>query len=73
MMKKIVCAGCLFLLISFCLQAETFVVASYNIRNANQGDSTNGNGWGQRYPYIASLMVLIFLERRRENILNCRI
>ena len=46
MMKKIVCAGCLFLLISFCLQAETFVVASYNIRNANQGDSTNGNGWG---------------------------
>lgn len=56
MMKKIVCAGCLFLLISFCLQAETFVVASYNIRNANQGDSTNGNGWGQRYPYIAKLV-----------------
>lgn len=38
------------------LQAETMVVATYNIRNANQGDSINGNGWGQRYPYIASLV-----------------
>lgn len=40
------------------LQAETMVVATYNIRNANQGDSINGNGWGQRYPYIASLVQL---------------
>lgn len=35
------------------LQAETMVVATYNLRNANGSDSTNGNGWGQRYPYIA--------------------
>ena len=32
------------------------VVATYNLRNANAGDSTNGNGWGQRYPYIAQLV-----------------
>lgn len=38
------------------LQAETMVVATYNLRNANGGDSTNGNGWGQRYPYIAQIV-----------------
>ena len=32
------------------------VVATYNLRNANGGDSTNGNGWGQRYPYIAQIV-----------------
>lgn len=55
-MKKII--YCLFLILSsVCfLHAGTMVVATYNIRNANQGDSINGNGWGQRYPYIASLI-----------------
>lgn len=38
------------------LQAETMVVATYNLRNANGGDSTNGNGWGQRYLYIAQIV-----------------
>lgn len=38
------------------LQAETMVVATYNLRNANGSDSTNGNGWGQRYPYIAQIV-----------------
>lgn len=38
------------------LQAESMVVASYNLRYANAGDSANGNGWGQRYPYIAQLI-----------------
>ncbi len=47
----------LFVLCSvFALQAESMVVATYNLRNANAGDSTNGNGWGQRYPYIAQLV-----------------
>ena len=32
------------------------VVATYNIRNSNSGDSINGNGWGQRFPYIAQLV-----------------
>ena len=54
-MKKIFSIGMLWLLISFCLQAETMVVATFNIRNANGGDSINGNGWGQRYPYIAQM------------------
>jgi endonuclease/exonuclease/phosphatase family metal-dependent hydrolase len=26
------------------------------MRNANRGDSINGNGWGQRYPYIADMI-----------------
>ena len=33
----------------------SFTVASYNLRNANAGDSANGNGWGQRYPIIAQI------------------
>lgn len=32
------------------------VIGTYNIRNANAGDSTNGNGWGQRYSYVAQLV-----------------
>lgn len=55
-MRKIFSIGMLWLLISFCLQAETMVVATFNIRNANGGDSINGNGWGQRYPYIAQMV-----------------
>ena len=37
-------------------QPTTITVASYNLRNANGGDSINGNGWGQRYPVIAQLV-----------------
>lgn len=55
-MRKIFSIGMLWLLISFCLQAETMVVATFNIRNANGGDSISGNGWGQRCPYIAQLV-----------------
>lgn len=55
-MKKIFSISMLWLLISFCLQAETMVVATFNIRNANGGDSISGNGWGQRYPYIAQMV-----------------
>ena len=36
--------------------ATTLTVASYNLRYANAGDSVAGNGWGQRYPVIASLI-----------------
>lgn len=36
--------------------AGTFTVASYNLRQANSGDSANGNGWGQRYPVIAQMV-----------------
>lgn len=36
--------------------ATTFTVASYNLRNANGGDSARGDGWGRRYPVIARLV-----------------
>ena len=35
---------------------KQITIATYNIRNANKGDSLAGNGWGQRYPYIAQLI-----------------
>lgn len=41
---------------TFSINATTFTIATYNIRNANKGDSIAGNGWGQRYPYIAQLI-----------------
>lgn len=37
-------------------QPTTLTVASYNLRNANRGDSLAGNGWGQRYPVIAQMV-----------------
>ena len=37
-------------------QPTSITVASYNLRNANGGDSINGNGWGQRYPVIAQIV-----------------
>ena len=37
---------------SLSLSAQELVVASYNIRNDNQGDAQRGNGWAQRCPVI---------------------
>ena len=37
-------------------QPTSITVASYILRNANGGDSINGNGWGQRYPVIAQIV-----------------
>jgi endonuclease/exonuclease/phosphatase family metal-dependent hydrolase len=42
---------------SVMVHAQKLHVATYNIRNANHGDSLNGNGWGQRYPVIAQLIL----------------
>lgn len=36
--------------------AQQLNIATYNLRNANRGDSTAGNGWGQRFPQIAKLI-----------------
>lgn len=44
------------LFIAASLQSQNLVVATYNIRYANKGDSINGNGWGQRYPIISQLI-----------------
>lgn len=37
-------------------KAQQFNIGTYNLRYSNQGDSTSGNGWGQRYPWIAKLI-----------------
>lgn len=55
-MKKIFYSILLLLGCLSTMQAESMVVATYNLRNANRGDSIAGNGWGQRYPYIAQLI-----------------
>lgn len=54
-MKKLI-LSLIVLLCAGLLQAQQLNIASYNLRNANKGDSINGNGWGQRYPYIAGLV-----------------
>lgn len=36
--------------------AQQFNIGTYNVRNANGGDSTAGNGWGQRFPYMAQII-----------------
>lgn len=37
-------------------KAQQFNICTYNLRNSNQGDSTAGNGWGQRFPWIAKII-----------------
>lgn len=48
------------LLVTFCfisgLYAQSLSVATYNIRNENQGDVSKGNGWKQRCPVITQLI-----------------
>ena len=36
--------------------AQNLTVATYNIRNENEGDAAKGNGWDARYPWICSLI-----------------
>ena len=55
-MRRFVYSFLLFLICVCASQASSMVVATYNIRNANAGDSINGNGWGQRYPYIVQMI-----------------
>jgi len=38
------------------LNAQSLKIASYNIRNDNQDDVRNGNGWQKRYPYLCDLV-----------------
>ncbi len=56
MLKRVFLSFCLLITMHVLLQAETLVVATYNLRYANRGDSLEGNGWGQRCPYIAGLI-----------------
>jgi len=38
------------------INAQQIHVATYNIRNANAGDVTRGNGWKQRCPVVTQLI-----------------
>lgn len=49
--------GVFLLFASVMVHAQKLHIGTYNIRNANHGDSLNGNGWGQRYPVIAQLIL----------------
>lgn len=42
------------LLCTAAVYAQRFNIGTYNLRNANHGDSLHGNGWGQRLPVIAA-------------------
>ena len=51
--------GLVVLCLSSCTEKKAttaFTVASYNLRQANHGDSIAGNGWGKRYPVIAQMV-----------------
>ncbi|RFZ95230.1 endonuclease/exonuclease/phosphatase family protein [Mucilaginibacter conchicola] len=43
-------------------QQRQLNIGTYNLRNANKGDSTAGNGWGQRYPWAAKLILFQDLD-----------
>ena len=75
-MKKLIYSFLFVLCSVFALQAESMVVAPYNLRNANAGDSTNGNGWDNVIPTLpnwCSSMVLISLGLKKVNIISCKI
>lgn len=50
----------LYILILSCvcgwLKAQELTIASYNIRNDNNDDVKNGNGWQKRLPYLCKLI-----------------
>ncbi|MCR4765879.1 MAG: endonuclease/exonuclease/phosphatase family protein [Bacteroidaceae bacterium] len=55
-MKKIFFSLSLFLCMLMTVQAQSFVLATYNIRCETQDDYTNGNGWTQRRDYVAQVI-----------------
>lgn len=52
-MKKTVLFFILILLFGCIVHAQDLVVGTYNVRNDNQGDARNGNGWERRCPFIS--------------------
>lgn len=62
-MKRI----CIFLLFFGCLfgvygQQGKLKISSFNVRNDNQSDAKAGNGWQNRYPVIASMILFHDLD-----------
>lgn len=54
-MKKILISLTL-IMATLCLSAKNLVVATYNVRNDNNNDARQNNGWQQRFPVIAELV-----------------
>ena len=55
----------LVLILSFILlsaQEKTIKVSSFNVRNENSNDAANGNGWTNRYPEIANIILFHDLD-----------
>ena len=44
------------------LCAQTLTIGSYNLRNKNDWDTSNGNGWNQRLRYICGLIRTNFFD-----------
>jgi len=55
-MKKLFAITLLLFLSVISIHAQNMIVATYNVRLYNTGDSVAGNGWYQRYPYIVKLI-----------------
>lgn len=53
--RSLACTLCC-ILTSTVIYAQSMNIASYNIRNNNQGDVKNWNGWPQRLPAVAALI-----------------
>lgn len=45
-----------FLMLSLVMSAQQLYVASYNVRNNNQDDANEGNGWKNRCPVICDMI-----------------
>lgn len=56
MRKNIVCCILLLFFGFISVSGQSITLATYNLRNANRADSLAGNGWGQRFPYIAGII-----------------
>ena len=54
-MKKLLILVLLLMCANFS-NAQNMIVATYNIRLLTQSDYEHGDGWNQRYPYIAKLI-----------------
>ena len=56
-MKNKIILALLFIAMATISQAQHQInVGTYNLRYSNKGDSTAGNGWGQRFPEAAKLI-----------------
>ena len=61
-MKKLIVLLFLITATATFTKAQQLNIGTYNLRYANAGDSTAGNGWGQRFPEAAKLILFQDLD-----------